>query len=105
MSRLIKDYVDIPDHTSLDVLIDRLTELRDRLPEGSEAELRIRGDDTFGRHLSIAFLRSQTSEEAECEARYANAYEDSRERELSRLQEELGYCTLPRRNNGLKAVA
>ncbi len=105
MSRLIKDYVDIPDHTSLDVLIERLTELRDALPEGHESELRIRGDEVFGRHLSIAYFRPQTREEAECEARYADAYQESRERELNRLEDELGYCALPRRKDALRAVA
>ena len=106
MSRLVKDYIDIGDFTSLDGLIDRLVQLRDGLPEGAEAEIRIRGDDVFGRHLSIGYLRPQTAEEAECEARYANAYQESRERELSRLQDELGYCPAPqRRGRRLRAVA
>jgi len=105
MSRLVKDYLEIGDFTSLDALIERLIQLRDALPEGAEAEIRMRGDDVFGRHLCIGFLRPQTDEEAECEARYANAYQESRERELSRLQDELGYCALPRRRRGLRAVA
>lgn len=104
MSRLVKDYVEIGDFTSLDTLIARLSQLRDSLPTEAEAEIRIRGDDVFGRHLSIAFLRPQTAEEAECEARYAHAYEQSRERELGQLQEELGYCALPKRRR-LRAVA
>ena len=70
MTRRVKDYVDIRDHLSLDALIERLVELRERLPEDSEAELRLRGDEVFGRRLSIAFLRPLTNEEAECEARY-----------------------------------
>jgi hypothetical protein len=69
---MIKDYVEIGDHVSLDRLIERLTELRDGLPEGAEAELRMRGDDVFGRHLCIGFLRPQTPEEAACEGRYAD---------------------------------
>ena len=106
MSRLVKDYIDIGDFTSLDELIERLVQLRDGLPKDSEAEIRIRGDDVFGRHLSIGYLRPQTADEAECEARYANAYQESRELELSRLQDELGYCALPeRRGRRLKAVA
>jgi hypothetical protein len=106
MSRLVKDYVEIGDFTSLDSLIERLVALRDSLPAGAEAEIRMRGDEVFGRHLSIAFLRPQTAEEAECEARYADAYQESRERELSRLQEELGFCALPKsRGRRLRAVA
>lgn len=105
MSRLVKDFIEISDHQSLDRLIEQLTELRDSLPEGADAELKMRGDDIFGRHLCIGFLRPQTAEEAECEARYANAYEASRERELARLQDELGIRAVPRRGRGLRAVA
>ena len=74
MTRRVKDYVDIRDHVSLDALIGQLVELRDRLPEDSEAELRLRGDEVFGRRLSIAFLRPLTDEEAECEARYEQQF-------------------------------
>ena len=106
MSRLVKDFVEIADHMSLDRLIEKLTELRDSLPEGADAELKMRGDDVFGRHLCISFLRPQTAEETACEARYADAYDASRERELNRLQEELGFCPLPRRGRrNLRAVA
>ena len=104
MSRLVKDFIEIPDHTSLDGLIERLTELRATLPEGSDAQIRIRGDDIFGRHLAVAFLRPQTAEETECEARYAEAYDQSRERELHRLHDELGFCPLTGRGQ-LRAVA
>ena len=90
MSRRVKDFIEIKDHASLDDLIARLIEVRDALPPESEAELRLRGDDVFGRTLCISYLRDQTAEEAECEARYANAHKEARERELSKLQEELG---------------
>jgi hypothetical protein len=68
---MIKDYVEIGDHASLDGLIARLSEIRDSLPPGTESELRIRGDDVFGRHLCVGYLRPLTSEEAACEGRYA----------------------------------
>ena len=71
MSRLIKDYIEIGEHASLDDLIARLTELREALPDAAAAELRIRGDDVFGRHLCVGFLRPLTEEEAACEGRYA----------------------------------
>ena len=73
MTRMIKDYVQIGDHASLDDLIARLTELRERLVPGAEAELKLRGDDVFGRHMCIAFLRPLTEEEAACEGRYVGA--------------------------------
>jgi hypothetical protein len=104
MSRLVRDFVEIADHSSLDALIERLTELRATLPEDAVAELKIRGDEIFGRHLAISFLRPQTAEEVEVEARYAEAYEKSRERELTRLQDELGFCPVPGRSH-LRAVA
>ena len=90
MSRLVKDFIEIKDCTSLDALIENLVAVRNQLPSADEAQVRMRGDDIFGRQLSIAYYRPQTAEEAECDARYANAYQQSRERELSRLQEELG---------------
>ena len=41
MSRRVKDYVDVADHVSIDALIEKLTAIRDGLPEGSDAELRL----------------------------------------------------------------
>ena len=96
MGRRVKDFVEIGDLVSLDQLIERLTEIRDGLPDGAEAELRMRGDDIFGRHLCISYMRPQTPEEAACEARYADAVREARHRELERLQAELGFCPLPR---------
>ena len=72
MSRLIKDYVEIGDHVSLDALISRLMEIRDSLPASAEAQIRMRGDDIFGRHLCVAFLRPLSAEEAACEGRYCD---------------------------------
>ena len=106
MSRMVKEFVEVKDYTSLDQLIEQLIAVRDSLPNPAEAEVKMRGDDVFGRHLSIAFFRPQTAEEAECDARYADAYRQSRERELSRLQEELGVvCRVPRAQRGLRIVA
>ena len=106
MARRVKEFIDIDDHESLDDLIARLAELRDRLPEAAEPELRLRGDDVFGRKLCISYFRDQTAEEAECEARYAEAYKEGRTRELARLQEELGVvCYAPSGKGKLRVVA
>jgi hypothetical protein len=70
---MIKDYVEIGDHASLDSLIERLTEIRDNLSPDAQAEMKMRGDDIFGRHLCIGYLRPLTAEEAACEGRYAQA--------------------------------
>jgi hypothetical protein len=106
MSRKVKEFVEIRDYTSLDVLIEKLIEIRDSLPEGADPEVKMKGDDVFGRQLSISFFRPQTAEEAECDARYAEAYRQSRERELSRLESELGVvCQVPGGRRRLRAVA
>lgn len=71
MPRRVKDYIEISEYTSLDTLIAYLKTIRDNLPEDSEAEMRVRGDEVFGRRLSISYLRELTVEEAEREARYS----------------------------------
>jgi hypothetical protein len=71
MTRLVRDHVDIDDPVSLDHLIDALIQVRAGLPDGAEdARIRMRGDDVFGRRLTVSFLRPQTDAEAAREARY-----------------------------------
>jgi len=71
MSRLIKDYIEVSDHQSLDQLIAQLSAIRDRLPEGGEGQVRMRGNDVYGRHLCVMFQRPLTHAEADCESRYS----------------------------------
>ena len=71
MGRRVKDFIEISEYTSLDQLINTLTAIRDNLPEEAEPELHMKGDDVFGRRLSISYFRELTSEEAACEARYS----------------------------------
>jgi hypothetical protein len=71
--RRVKDFIDISEYTSLDDLIRYLETIRDNLPEDCEAELKIRGDDVFGRRLTITYFREQTPEELEIEERYAGS--------------------------------
>jgi hypothetical protein len=101
MSRRVKEFVDIEDHMSIDDLIEKLVALRDSLPEDAEAELRLRGDEVFGRRITITYFRPQTSEEAEIEQRYAEAAKEAKAKELERLQQELN--EVPRRK--LRIVA
>jgi hypothetical protein len=107
MSRRVKEFVDIADHASLDELIEKLAGVRASLPDGSEAELRLRGDDVFGHRITITYFREQTDEEAECEKRYAEASREAKERELERLQQELGkVCyAAPGKRGKLRIVA
>jgi hypothetical protein len=71
MTRLVRDFFEVEDKVSLDQMIDLLTTVRDRLPEGAEdAKVQMRGDDVFGRRLTVSYLRPQTAEEIAREARY-----------------------------------
>lgn len=90
MNRRIKEFVEIGDHVSLDDLIEKLVAVRDGLPEQSEAEMKLRGDEVFGHRITITYFRDQTEDEAEFERRYVDAQREAKERELARLQEELG---------------
>ena len=90
MGRRVKEFVDVADHASIDELIAKLTEIRAALPEEAHAELRLRGDEVFGRRITISYFRDQTPEEAAIEQRYADAAREAKEAELARLQAELG---------------
>lgn len=107
MTRRVKEFVDIADHVSLDDLIDQLAQLRGSLPEGSDAELRLRGDEVFGHRITISYFRDQTEEEAEIERRYAEETKEAKERELARLQAELGVVcyAAPGKRGKLRIVA
>jgi len=107
MKRRVKDFIDIEDHVSLDDLIGKLADLRDSLPADAEPELRLRGDEIFGQRITISFFREQTPEEAEIERRYAEATKEAKERELERLQAELGVVcyAAPGKRGTLRIVA
>lgn len=89
MGRRVKDFIEISDYTSLDALINVLTAIRDSLPEDAEPELKLRGDDIFGRRLTITYLRELTSEEAECETRYTGAVVSEANTGLDELRAKL----------------
>jgi LPS sulfotransferase NodH len=74
MTKMINDVVEVGTHRSLDALIEALQQVRAALPEGAtDIEVKMRGDDVFGRRLSVFLRRPQTAEEAACDARYATA--------------------------------
>jgi len=70
MGRRVKDFIEISEYTSLDQLINTLTAIRDNLPQDAEPELRMKGDDVFGRRMSISYFRQLNAEEATLDARY-----------------------------------
>ncbi len=73
----------------------------------AEAELRLRGDEVFGRRITISYLRDQTDEEVEFDRRYSEESREAKERELERLQEELGVVcySAPGKRGTLRIVA
>jgi hypothetical protein len=73
VARRVKDFIEISEYTSLDKLIDYLKTIRDNLPEDADAELRLLGDDFFGRRLTISYSRELSPEEMERETRYHGA--------------------------------
>lgn len=77
MGRRVKDFIEISDYTSLDSLINTLVAIRDNLPEDAEPELKLRGDDVFGRRLTISYLRELTQEEVDCDTRYTGGVVES----------------------------
>ena len=76
MPRRVKDFIDISEYTSLDDLIRYLETIRDNLPPEHQAEMKIRGDDVFGRRLTITYFREQTPDEVELEVQICADDED-----------------------------
>ena len=85
MRRRVKEYVEISDHTSLDMLIKTLVAIRDTIGAEAEPEMKLRGDDVFGRRLSISYFRELTAQEAELDERYAGAHLTADSVEIERL--------------------
>ena len=76
MPRRVKDFIDISEYTSLDDLIRYLEAVRDNLPPEHQAELKIRGDEVFGRRLTITYFREQTPDEVDLESKYSAGDQD-----------------------------
>ena len=96
MPRRVKDFIEISDYTSLDTLIRYLETIRENLPADHDAELQIRGDDVFGRRLTITYFREQTTEELEIEQRYAGSAGDNAA--IENLQHQLDDVPFEKRN-------
>lgn len=87
MPRRVKDFIDISEYTSLEDLIRYLQTIRENLPADHQAELKIRGDDVFGRRLTISYFREQTPEEVELETKYAG--DESESANIEQLRRKL----------------
>ena len=89
MAKRVKDFIEISEYTSLDRLIGYLKTIRENLPADSDAELRLRGDDFFGRRLTISYSRELTPEEEERDTRYTGAALPDSEDWLEALKRKL----------------
>lgn len=89
MPRRVKDYIEISDYTSLSALIRYLEAVRDTLPEDCEPELTMRGDDVFGRRLTISYMRELTPDEASLEGRYSATSVPATDAGLEQLRAQL----------------
>ena len=89
MPTRVRDFIEISDYTSLDALINVLTAVRDSLPADAEPEMKLRGDDVFGRRPTISYLRELTTEEAECHARYTGGVVSDEDPSLDDLRAKL----------------
>jgi hypothetical protein len=98
MGRRVKDFIEISEYTSLDQLINTLTAIRDSLPEDAEPELRMKGDDVFGRRLSISYFRELTAEEASLDGRYSGTDLPAPNAEIEQLREKLDHVDFERDN-------
>ena len=105
MRRRVKDVIEISDYTSLDQLIGTLSAIRDTLPPDAEPEMRLRGDDVFGRRLSITYFRELSAEEAECEARYAAATLPADSEAIDELREQLDEVAFEQPKRRMRRVA
>lgn len=67
---MVREFVEISGFSSIDALIAQLDQVRNSIPRGSSTEqVRLRGDDNFGRHILVTYLRPETPEEVEASRR------------------------------------
>jgi hypothetical protein len=61
---MVREYIEIGTVGSIEALIQRLEEVKAAIPSGAGPEqVRMRGDDNFGRHILITYLRPERPEE------------------------------------------
>ena len=106
MKRRIKEFIEIEEHDSLDELIAKLVEIRDTSRQDCRGRAKAEGRRVFGRKITVSYFRDQTGKRRRFEERYAAAYKEAPEKELARLQQELGVvCYPPGKARKLRIVA
>ena len=63
---MIREYVEIAECSSIEALIASLEAVKAQMPPGcSDPQVRLRGDDVFGRHILVSYSRPETEAELE----------------------------------------
>ncbi len=79
---MVREFVEVADNTSIEDLIARLAAIKASMPPGAgEEQVRVRGDDNFGHHILVTYLRPETPEEIESSiraVRFASAWSECR---------------------------
>lgn len=74
-AKMVREFVEISGCSTIGALIAQLDQVRRSIPPGSsEEQVRLRGDDDFGRHILVTYSRPETREEIEA-ARRAEQFE------------------------------
>ncbi len=61
---MIREYVEIGGCGSIEQLMSRLAEVKRSMPPGAGPEqVQLRGDDNFGRHILVTYLRPERPDE------------------------------------------
>lgn len=61
---MVREYIEIQAPDSLETLIERLAEVKRSIPADSRPEqVSLRGDDVFGRHILVTYLRPERADE------------------------------------------
>lgn len=67
---MVREYIEIGQCESLEELIERLAEVKRSMPSGAGPEqIQFRGDDNFGRHILVTYLRPERADEVDASAR------------------------------------
>ncbi len=78
---MVREYIEIQAADSLQALIERLAEVKQSIPPDARPEqVSLRGDDVFGRHILVTYLRPERPDELAAPARaleFADAWRRS----------------------------
>lgn len=79
---MVREFVEVSGNTSIEDLIARLTAIKAQMPsDAGEEQVRVRGDEVFGHHILVTYLRPETAEETETALRamrFASAWSECR---------------------------